>query len=121
MLSFVTLTSNRYLGQTAAALDRADTAAAARDARRAESWAPWSTDAIEIQADAALADGSLERARRLYREALAEDDGDWELWLGLALASEGDARRALLPRRLAQPARDSDSAAREQLGVRNSP
>ena len=44
------------------------------------------------------ADGSLGRARRLYREAIAKDDGDWELWLGLALASEGDAQRRALDR-----------------------
>ncbi|HET6682358.1 MAG TPA: O-antigen ligase family protein, partial [Gaiella sp.] len=74
VLSFVTLTGNRALGQAAAALDRSDTAAAARDARRAASWTPWSTAALERQADAALADGSLGRARQLYRKAIAKDD-----------------------------------------------
>jgi hypothetical protein len=96
VLSFVTLTSNRYLGQASGELDHGDTAVAARDAHRAERWAPWSADAIERQADAALSDGSLVRARELYRRAIAKDGGDWELWLGLALASKGDARgRAL--------------------------
>lgn len=121
VLSFVTLTGNRYLGQASAALDRADTAAAARDAHRAEGWAPWSTDALERQADAALADGSVDRARRLYREALAKDDGDWELWLGLALASEGDAQRRALDRAASlNPLGTQIGQLRQQLGVRNS-
>jgi tetratricopeptide (TPR) repeat protein len=121
VLSFVTLTGNRYLGQASAALDRADTVAAARDARRAEGWAPWSTDALERQADATLADGSVDQARRLYREALAKDDGDWELWLGLALASEGDEQRRALGRAASlNPLGTQVRQLREQLGVRNS-
>jgi hypothetical protein len=98
VLSFVTLTGNRSLGQATEAFNRNDTAAAARDARRAETWAPWSTDALERQADVALVEGSFERARQLYRKAIAKDGGDWELWLGLALASEDGARRRALDR-----------------------
>lgn len=98
VLSFVTLTSNRYLGQASAALNRSDANAAAHDARRAGRWAPWSTDALERRADAALSGGSVADARRLYRQAIAKDDGNWELWLGLALASRGDARRHALAR-----------------------
>ena len=37
-------------------------------------------------------------ARRFYRRAIAKDGGDWELWLDLALASTGDARRHALDR-----------------------
>jgi hypothetical protein len=121
VLSFVTMTGNRHLGQASAALDRADTAAAERDARRAADWAPWSTDALERRADAALVDGSVAEARRLYREALAKDDGDWELWLGLALASEGDSRRHALDRAASlNPLGTQIAQLREQLGVRNS-
>ena len=98
VFSFVTLTGNRYLGQASGALDRSETATAARDARRAAGWAPWSADALELQAGAALADGDSAAARRLYRRAIAKDGGDWELWLDLALASEGDARRRALDR-----------------------
>jgi tetratricopeptide (TPR) repeat protein len=117
----VTLTGNRYLGQASAALDRADSAVAAREARRAERWAPWSADALERQADAALADGSLDGARRLYREAIAKDSGDWELWLGLALASEGDAKRQALDQAASlNPLGTQIRQLREQLDVRNS-
>ena len=121
VVSFVTLTSNRYLGQASAALNRSDTAQAAADARRAERWAPWSTDALERQADAALVDGSFERARRLYLAAIAKDSGDWELWLGLSLSSEGDARRDALERASSlNPLATEIRQLREQLGVRNS-
>ena len=120
--SFVTLTSNRFLGQAGAALDRADAEEAARAAARAETWAPWSTDAIERQAEAALLDGSREEARRLYEDAIAKDGGDWELWLGLALASEGDARRRAYDRAAAlNPLATEIRQLGEQLGVRNSP
>ena len=98
VLSFVTLTANRYLGQASAALDRSDATLAARDARRAARWTPWSADALERQGDAALLSGSVADARRFYRQAVAKDDGDWELWLGLALASQGDARKQALGR-----------------------
>jgi hypothetical protein len=98
VLSFVTLTANRYVGQASAALDRSDATLAARDGRRAAHWTPWSTDAVERQADAALLAGSFADARRLYGQAIAKDDGDWELWLGLALATHGDARRHALAR-----------------------
>jgi len=121
VVSFVTLTGNRYLGQASAALDRADTATAARDARRSAKWTPWSTDALERQADAALADGALVRAQGLYREAIAKDHGDWELWLGLALASDGEAQRRALARAEAlNPLGSQIAELRQQLGVRNS-
>ena len=98
VLSFVTLTANRYLGQASAALDRGDATVAMRDAKRSARWAPWSTEALERRGDAALLDGSSAGARRFYTQAIAKDDGDWELWLGLALASQGDARRHALAR-----------------------
>jgi hypothetical protein len=121
VLSFVTLTGNRYLGSASAALDRADAATAARDARRAARWTPWSTEALERQADAALADGSLALARRLYGKAIAKDDGDWEPWLGLALASKGDAQRHALDRAAAlNPLGGQIAQLRQQLDVRNS-
>jgi tetratricopeptide (TPR) repeat protein len=121
VVSFVTLTGNRYLGQASAALDRSDGAAAARDARQAARWTPWSTEALERQADAALADGAVARARRLYTEAIAKDDEDWELWLGLALASKGDAQRRALDRAAElNPLDGQIGQLRRQLGVRNS-
>jgi hypothetical protein len=119
VLSFVTLTGNRHLGRAGAAINRADTVAAERAARRAAQWTPWSTDALHRQADAVLVDGPLARARSLYAEAIAKDDGNWELWLGLALASEGDAKRRALDRAASlNPLATEVRQLREQLGVR---
>jgi hypothetical protein len=119
VLSFVTLTGNRYLRQSSEALDRNDNAAAVRHARRAAKWTPWSTEALQRQADAVLVDGSLARARGLYREAIAKDDGNWELWLGLTLASKSDARRRALDRATSlNPLATEVRQLREQLGVR---
>jgi hypothetical protein len=120
--SFVTLTSNRYLGEAGAALNRTDGPEAARAAARAETWAPWSTDALERQADAALLEGDLDRARRFYSRAIAKDSGDWELWLGLALASKGDAERQAFRHAAAlNPLGTEVQQLGKQLGVRNPP
>jgi O-Antigen ligase len=122
VLSFATLTSNRYLGEAGAALTRTDGPEAARSAARAENWAPWSTDALERQADAALLKGDVDRARQFYTRAISKDSGDWELWLGLALASEGDARRQAFRRAAAlNPLGTEIQQLGMQLGVRNSP
>jgi len=121
VLSFVTLTGNRYLGESSAAFNRYDTAAAIRDARNAQRWAPWSTDALQGEADAVVVDGSSADARRLYREAIAKDSGNWELWIGLALASEGRAReRAVARASSLNPLETQIRQLREQLAVRNS-
>jgi tetratricopeptide (TPR) repeat protein len=120
VISFATLTGNRYLSQSAAAYNRYDLTAAVRDARRARDWAPWSTDALQAEADAVAVDGSLAEARRLYRRALAKDSRNWALWFGLALASEGEARRRNLERAAAlNPLQTEIRQLREQVGVRN--
>ena len=51
-----------------------------------------------LQADAALEQGNLARARRLYRDAIRKDGDDWEYWFGLALASDGAAKQKALAR-----------------------
>jgi tetratricopeptide (TPR) repeat protein len=120
VLSFATLTGNRYLSESVTAFNRYDIPAAIRDARQAQRWAPWSTDALQSEADAIAVNGSFADARRLYREALAKDDGDWELWLGLALASEGDERRRYFERAASLNPLDTQiRQLREQLAVRN--
>jgi hypothetical protein len=108
------------LGEAGAALNRTDGPEAARAAARAKSWAPWSTDALERQADAALLEADLDRARRFYRRAIAKDSGDWELWLGLTLASKGDARRQAFRHAAAlNPLGTEIQQLGKQLGVRN--
>jgi hypothetical protein len=96
--AFVAMNGNRVLGQARNAADRGDPAAAARHARTAARWAPWSSEPISIQADAALEQGTLAKARMLYRQAIRKDSRDWELWFGLALASDGKAQDKALAR-----------------------
>jgi hypothetical protein len=47
-------------------------------------------------------------ARRTFLDAVDRDDGDWELWIDLALASDGAERERALAR-----AKDLNPLARE--------
>lgn len=96
--AFVAMIGNRSLGQAAHAAHRADAVNAARYARRAAGWAPWSSEPIRIEADSALERGAITRARSLYARAIAKDPHNWELWVGLALTSDGTARTHALAR-----------------------
>jgi hypothetical protein len=97
-LAFVAMNGNRALAQARSAANADDMAAATGHARTAARWAPWSSEPIAIQADAALERGDLVLARTLYGDAIRKDGQDWEYWLGLALASDGTARRRALAR-----------------------
>jgi Flp pilus assembly protein TadD len=46
----------------------------------------------------ALGQGALPEARVQLRKALTLDDGDWQTWLDLALASRGASRSRALER-----------------------
>jgi O-Antigen ligase len=98
VFAFVANTGNRALGEAERASQRADSAAVARHARTAARWMPWSSEPAALEADAALEQGDRIRARRLYAKALADDPRKWELWLKLALASNGRARMDALTR-----------------------
>ncbi|HEY7381123.1 MAG TPA: O-antigen ligase family protein [Gaiella sp.] len=93
---FVAMTGNRYLAQATSAQARDDAAGTLKYARRAEGWMPWSSHPLALQADVALEQARLARARELYRQAIEKDPSNWELWLGLALASEGSAQQRAL-------------------------
>ena len=98
VLAFVAMNGNRALKNARAAAARDDISATVRDARRAARWAPWSSEPLQLQADAALQRGRVNAARGLYRRAIAKDRTNWELWVGLALASDGKAQRRALAR-----------------------
>ncbi len=67
-----------------------------RSARRAARLQPWAAAPWRARGEAQLARGDVERARTSFLEGIERDDGDWELWLDLALATEGaDRDRAL--------------------------
>jgi O-Antigen ligase len=71
---------------------RDDERAAASEARRAETWLPWSTAGTQLLGEAQLASGDLETARRTFLGAIARDRSDWSLWLDLGLTEGGSAR-----------------------------
>jgi tetratricopeptide (TPR) repeat protein len=92
-----------YVGNSALAVS-SDTAAEGRyersaaEARRASRWTPWASDPWEALGEARLARGDDAGARDSFRRAIAKDPRDWNLWYGLARASDGAQRTAALAR-----------------------
>ena len=96
---------NRAAAEVEDAIGRDEAVAAIDAAGRAERYAPWSTEALRLEAEAQLAAGNRAAARAPLREALARDPDDWELWYVLSFALDGAAAdeaweraRALNPR-----------------------
>ena len=89
-----------------------------RDARKAMSWMPWSSDPWQMAGEAELAQHRAAAARASFRKAIAKDRSDWELWVDLALASPQPARRraALVALRL-NPLSPEIAASRPLLGL----
>lgn len=87
---------NHAVERSTAASDRLEWSEAADAARRARTLQPWSPTPYRLLGEIELAEGSPAAARRYFREGLREDRDDWELWIGFALASEGEARREAL-------------------------
>ena len=69
---------------------------AADEARKAQDWAPWSSEPWQRLGEAQLGEGNLAGARQSLQEAIDKEPGDWLLWLRLAEASSGAQREAAL-------------------------
>jgi cytochrome c-type biogenesis protein CcmH/NrfG len=69
---------------------------AAADARKAQDWAPWSSEPWQRLGEAQLGQGDLAGARDSFGKAIDKEPGDWLLWLRLAEASTGAAREEAL-------------------------
>ena len=69
---------------------------AADEARKAQDWAPWSSEPWQRLGEAQLGQGDLGAARESFREATDKEPGDWLLWLRLGEASTGAEREAAL-------------------------
>ena len=93
VLVSVAFAGNRAVAEAAATADRANYAASADAARTARTLQPWSAEPWRLLGEAQLARGDVEHARRSFSRGLRRDDGDWELWLDLGLASDGAERR----------------------------
>lgn len=96
LLAAFAFLGNQAVERSTAASDRLEWNEAADAARRARTLQPWSPTPHRLLGEIELAEGSPAAARRYFREGLREDRDDWELWIGLALASEGEARREAL-------------------------
>jgi len=96
--AFVLQVGNAAIATAARAADRGDAARATAQARRAKAWNPWSYQPWELLGDVQLARGDLRAARQSFRTALAKDHANWSLWLDLAKATRGRARRQALAR-----------------------
>jgi hypothetical protein len=92
----VGLVGNTALSRSDEARQRQDWAEAARDARRAEMWMPWSPKPWESLGRAELGAGLVPAARASFRKAISMDSGDWELWYRLGSATRGGERSRAL-------------------------
>lgn len=94
--SFVGLIGNVSLSRGEGALAALQYEKAVSEARRASTWAPWSSEPWRLLGEAQLAAGEITAARASLRSAVSEDPDDWKLWLSLALATEGEEQEQAL-------------------------
>jgi predicted Zn-dependent protease len=96
--AFVGLVGNMMLSRSTTAAAKDEPSAAARDARNAMSWLPWSTRPWQQLGEAQLAQGHATSAQASFRTAIGKDPRDWSLWLDLARASAGKQQASALAR-----------------------
>ncbi|HEU4942322.1 MAG TPA: O-antigen ligase family protein, partial [Gaiellaceae bacterium] len=96
--AFVGLVGSSALAASddAAVASPPDWSEAAAEARKAQDWAPWSSEPWQRLGEAQLGQGDIPGARRSFREAIDKEPGDWLLWLRLAEASSGAERERAL-------------------------
>lgn len=97
----VGLLGNNALATSRTDLEAGKIADAQQQARRAASWAPWSSDPWDSLGDAQVAGGTKAAAIASYRKGLSIDRNDWKLWYDLAIATTGAARRHAMAESLA--------------------
>ncbi len=90
---FVGLRGNRAMAASDSAASVNNIAKAEAEARTAHTWAPWSATPWQLLGQAQAAAGERAAARRSFRQALAKDSTDWEIWLDLAVVTNGAERR----------------------------
>lgn len=94
--ALVVLAGNVSLSHAMDAARRGDWSASERDAKRALTWAPWSSEPRRLIGEAQLGLGDPHAASQTFREAIARSPEDWNLWFDLARAAVGPARLAAL-------------------------
>jgi tetratricopeptide (TPR) repeat protein len=94
--SFVGLIGNSALASAQGAAAANDWKSAETHARRAVSWAPWSSSALDVLGTAQSALGRQASAYRTLRKAVNKDSNNWSLWydLGDTAPTTAASRRA---------------------------
>jgi tetratricopeptide (TPR) repeat protein len=95
---FGTLVGNTAIAGSDAAADDANWSKAESEARKAKRWAPWSSEPWQRLGEAHIGQGAFAAAEQDFREAIERDPRDFELWLGVARATDGAERAAALRR-----------------------
>jgi O-antigen ligase len=98
ILAALAFVGNRAVQDAIDATDRLAWSDAAEAARRARTLQPWSPEPYRLLGELELAEGSLAVARRHFRRGLEKDPDEFELWIGLGLASDGAAQRSAFER-----------------------
>jgi len=96
VVAFVGLVGNMSLSQASAAAGKGHWAASAKDAKRAHTWAPWSSEPYRVLGEAQLGEGDTKSAIASFNKAIAKSPSDWNLWFDLARATTGKAQRQAL-------------------------
>jgi hypothetical protein len=96
VLALITLVGNMSLAQASTAAGNGNWAASARDAKRAHTWAPWSSEPYRLLGEAQLGEGNTKAAVASFDKAIVKSPDDWNLWFDLARATTGAAQRQAL-------------------------
>jgi predicted Zn-dependent protease len=97
-VAFLGLVGNIELSRSGDAARHGSWSAAAADASRALTWAPFSAAPWQDLGEAEIAMGDDVRAQASLRRGLEISPNDWSLWFDLARASSGRAQLAALAR-----------------------
>lgn len=95
-VAFVVLVGNLSMSRASAAASTGNWAASARDARRAHTWAPWSSEPYRLLGEAQLGQGDTAAAIASFRKAIEKSPGDWNIWFDLARATTGAEQQVAL-------------------------
>jgi hypothetical protein len=98
VFAFITLVGNMSLAQASNAAGKGDWLKSAKDARRANAWAPWSSEPYRLLGEAQLSESETKSAIASFNKAIAKSPDDWSLWFDLARATTGNAQHAALRR-----------------------
>jgi len=96
VVAFVGLVGNMSLSQASTAAGKGDWSRSAKDAHRAHTWAPWSSDPYRALGEAQLGEGDTKSAIASFNKAITKSPNDWNLWFDLARATTGNAQRDAL-------------------------